>query len=125
MPNKSTCSVFLKQQRVKCPIGWYEHERQNLVELLVSVEVDMLSLPPDHRLEDGVDYTVLVDIVNSEGSRERKLLETYASDIMDKILVQYPNRIGKILVTIEKTHIPHPGFDANCCGIQLRWAAEH
>jgi dihydroneopterin aldolase len=112
-------SVFLKNQKVNCPVGWYDEERKSGVLLDVSVEAELTEVPQDHDLDGGLDYIRMCEIVNAEASVERKLIETLAQAICDRIWNEKPNLISKIIVTIEKCHIQNPQFNGYCCGIRI------
>jgi dihydroneopterin aldolase len=112
--------VYLNKQRVKGPIGWYESERKKGVELIISVTAELKKPGGKDELADSVDYTSLVEIVNAEAAKETRLLETLAAAIIEKIFVLKPNLVRSVIVKIDKPNIPHPGFNADSCGIELR-----
>jgi dihydroneopterin aldolase len=112
-------SVFLKNQKVQCPVGWYDVERKKGVLLIISVEAELKEIPADNDLDGGLDYIRMCEIVNQEGRIERKLIETLAEAICDRIFNEKPNLVSKIIVYIEKTNIADEQFNGYCCGIRI------
>lgn len=113
-------SVFLENQHVKAQVGWYPKERHQRVDLWVSVLVELRTGNFKEELSRTVDYAVLVGIVITESSKERKLLETLASDIVDAIETEYRPLIHSAEVTIRKNKIQVTGYDADGVGIRYR-----
>jgi dihydroneopterin aldolase len=111
--------VFLDSQKVNSPIGVHEFERKEGVVLLVSARVTLGKNPDSDHINQTLDYTQLLDIVNKQASKERQLLETLASDIYEEILKIALNPIENIHIRIEKPHIPHTGYAAKACGIEF------
>lgn len=100
-------------------MGWYEEERKAGVMLDISVDAELMELPADNDLDGGLDYIRMCEIVNQEAAVERKLIETLAQAICDRIYGEKPNLISKIIVSIEKMNIKSPEFNAYCCGIRI------
>lgn len=112
-------SVFLNKQRVKAPIGWYDEERINKVDLLISVKARLHKAGGKDNLADTLDYVSLVNIVNEQSSFETRLLETLAERIIENIFQLKPNLVCSVYVKIEKPHIPHASYTGEACGIEL------
>lgn len=115
----SAITVFLENQKVLAHVGWYERERKQGVELMVSVRVKSHYGNTSDDLADTVDYARLVEMVNTLAAQERKLLESLASDIADAVEDRYKSRIKEIEVHIRKSKIDTPGYQADHVGISL------
>lgn len=111
--------VFIENQHVKAPIGWFEEERNSRVDLWISVFTDIKTTHIYDELNLTLDYTTLVKIVITESSKEKKLLETLASDIAQAIYDAFPAIILQTEVVIRKKKLPVAGFDADAAGIVL------
>jgi dihydroneopterin aldolase len=110
--------VFLDSQEVHSPIGVHEFERKSGVKLLISVRVKLRMAADSDHISRTLDYTHLVDIVESEARKERHLLETLASDIAAALQKESPKGIENIHIRIEKPQIPHEGYNAKACGVE-------
>jgi dihydroneopterin aldolase len=110
--------VFLDSQEVHSPIGVHDFERKEGVNLYVSVQVTLKRYVGLDDLNHTIDYTMLLDIVNEQASKERQLLESLAMDIQADIMAKSPDIIEKIHIRIVKPAIPHFGYAASACGIE-------
>lgn len=117
--DNSNYLVFLRRQEVLSPIGWFQEERSKSVRLLVTVEATLKKFPDDSELENGLNYTDILDVVLRVSAVECRLLETLAGKISQEIYNLHPNLIAAISVIIEKPDVPHKGYKGEACGVRL------
>lgn len=113
-------SVFLENQHVKAQAGWFAKERAQRVDLWISVYADIKSSNPRDELSHTLDYSDLVGIVITESARERKLLETLATDIIEAIHSDYHAILRSVEVVIRKKKVQVTGFEADAVGIRCK-----
>lgn len=111
--------IYIHQQRIVAPIGYYEFERINKVELLVSIEVKIDNEFFNDELNETVNYEQLLALILAEGQEPCQLLETYAKRLMDGTYALAPSIIKNITINILKANIPANHYDAQGCGIEL------
>jgi dihydroneopterin aldolase len=111
--------VFIERLRISGPIGWYEAERKEGVELFVSLSVNFSSSLYTDNLIETIDYLKIAEIVQAVSNNEYKLLETLASDIAKEIDIFYSNfKIKQIKIKIEKELQHKIGLQLNYVGIE-------
>ena len=90
--------------------GFYPEEQKLGCRFLVDVDAGFI--PQDElskdKLENTVDYEKIYIIVCEEMKHTRKLIETVAQSVIDKIKVQYPF-VQTISVSIKKLNPPLKG----------------
>src|SRR5690606_30562033 len=95
------------------PIGYYDEEQVVGNEFLLSVEVYFpFQNENAEELENTVNYEELYHILVEIMTPRRKLLESAAEDILDKILQQY-SHLTKATVSIRKVNPAFGGDLAN------------
>ncbi len=108
-----TQKISLEDVRFYSPIGYYEEEQILGNEFFVSVSIKFPFKNPDsEELENTVNYEELYSILVEVMSPRRKLLESAAEDILNKIIEQY-NQVKQIDVSIRKVNPPFGGDTAN------------
>ncbi|MCC7298282.1 MAG: dihydroneopterin aldolase [Bacteroidia bacterium] len=110
-------SVFLENQHVKAPVGWYAEERTARVDLYITVRAALKPQQIHDELSRTLDYASLVKIVITESAKERKLLETLAEGIAQTLQLEYPGIMSNIEIVIRKKNLPVHGFNADAAGI--------
>jgi dihydroneopterin aldolase len=99
----------LEDVRFYSPIGFYEEEQVLGNEFYVSVSVSFPFQNPDsENLENTVNYEELYAILVEVMSPRRKLLESAAEDILNRIVEEYAN-VQQIEVAIRKINPPFGG----------------
>jgi 7,8-dihydroneopterin aldolase/epimerase/oxygenase len=90
--------------------GFYPEEQLLGARFIVDIEVDFVPLDDIKvdKLVNTVDYEKLHDIAGSEMKQTRKLIETVAQRIADKIKIQFPF-VKTIRVSIKKLNPPLNG----------------
>jgi dihydroneopterin aldolase len=113
-------SVFLENQHVKAQVGWYQKERSQRVDLWISIYAGIKPENVREQLSHTLDYATLVGIVITESSKERKLLETLAADIVSAIEFANPGILQNIEVVIRKKHVDVTGYQADGAGVRYK-----
>jgi dihydroneopterin aldolase len=104
-----TQKISLEDVRFYSPIGFYEEEQVLGNEFYVSVSVSFPFQNPDsENLENTVNYEELYAILVEVMSPRRKLLESAAEDILNRIVEEYAN-VQQIEVAIRKINPPFGG----------------
>lgn len=99
--------------------GFYEQEQITGNRFVVDVEVEYHN-PNDltaDELSNTVNYEQLYELVAQEMQATKKLLETVAQGIVNRIKQQFPF-VGKLTVSIKKLNPPLKGKVA-CSGITI------
>jgi dihydroneopterin aldolase len=105
---QSTSTISIRRQRVRCHIGVPDAERKLSQTLEISVTFPIPAcenLAPTDDIAGSINYydvSVLIDQVAAE--RPRKLIETLASDLADRITEKFP--IPEIDIEIRKYILP-------------------
>jgi len=101
--------ISLDDIRFYSPIGYYEEEQVLGNEFFVNVSVSFPFKNPDSEdLENTVNYEELYAIIVEVMSPRRKLLESAAEDILNKIVEEY-SHVQQIEVSIRKINPPFGG----------------
>jgi FolB domain-containing protein len=111
--------VFIDRLRISGPIGWYELERNEGVELFVSVSIDynLSSLKDD--LSETIDYLGIADEILNLVKTEYKLLETLSIDIANNLFLKYSDfAIKSIKIKIEKRLQHKIGIQLDYVGVE-------
>ena len=105
--------VSLEEVRFYSPIGFYEEEQILGNEFYVTVSVSFPFKNPDSEdLENTINYEEIYRILVEVMSPRRKLLESAAEDILNKLVETYSS-VQKIDVRIRKSNPPFGGDLAN------------
>jgi dihydroneopterin aldolase len=90
--------------------GFYPEEQKLGTKFIVDVEVDFIPVNDlkEDKISNTVDYEQLYKVVAEQMRQTRKLIETVAQSIADKIKVRYPF-VEKIKVSIKKLNPPMEG----------------
>jgi len=105
--------VSLEEVRFYSPIGFYEEEQILGNEFFVTVSVSFPFKNPDAEdLENTINYEEIYRILVEVMSPRRKLLESAAEDILNKLVETYSS-VQKIDVRIRKSNPPFGGDLAN------------
>lgn len=105
--------VSLEEVRFYSPIGFYEEEQILGNEFFVTVSVSFPFKNPDSEvLENTINYEEIYRILVEVMSPRRKLLESAAEDILNKLVETYSS-VQKIDVRIRKSNPPFGGDLAN------------
>jgi dihydroneopterin aldolase len=90
--------------------GFYPEEQKLGTKFIVDVEVDFTPVNDlkEDKIANTVDYEQLYKVVAGQMKQTRKLIETVAQNIADKIKAQYPF-VEKIKVSIKKLNPPMGG----------------
>ncbi|MVZ61414.1 dihydroneopterin aldolase [Sphingobacterium humi] len=108
-----TQKIALEDVRFFSPIGFYEEEQLLGNEFFVHVSVSFPFKNPDaENIENTLNYEDLYRILNEVMSPRRKLLESAAEDILNKLLEGYAY-IEEAEVRIKKMNPPFGGDLAN------------
>src|SRR5690554_5457345 len=118
------CRVRVKDLRFFSHHGFYPEEQILGNEYFVSIE---LSFPLQNTtlnddLKNTINYEDLYEIAKKEMNSPQKLLETVASNILNKALTQSDD-IEQIKVTVCKINPPFGGDNAKS-EIELTWTRE-
>ena len=84
--------IGFKNHKIRCIIGTLPEERENEQEILVDlkVKVDFASCIKSDNVQDTVDYVTLAEICTNLAQHNKyQLIETYASNVLDKILSDF------------------------------------
>lgn len=115
LSSTGTYRVFVRDLRVQCEIGVYEHERGRLQPLRISVDLDVEERPLQDQLRLVFNYEKVVEAVRAAvATGHTGLLETLAERIAAPCLEDRRVRIAR--VRIEKLDV-FP--DADCAGIEI------
>lgn len=105
--------VSLEEVRFYSPIGFYEEEQILGNEFFVTVSVSFPFKNPDSEdLENTINYEEIYRILVEVMSPRRKLLESAAEDILNKLVETYSS-VQRIDVRIRKSNPPFGGDLAN------------
>ncbi|MGJ1203173.1 dihydroneopterin aldolase [Sphingobacterium lactis] len=108
-----TQEIALTDVRFYSPIGFYEEEQVLGNEFYVSVSVRFPFENPDAEvLDNTVNYEELYGILVEVMSPKRKLLESAAEDILNRVVEEYAH-VQEINVSIKKANPPFGGDLAN------------
>ncbi len=108
-----TQKIALDQVRFFSPIGFYDEEQILGNEFFVSICVSFPFKNPDSEdLNNTINYEELYRILLEVMSPKRKLLESAAEDILNRVLEEYAF-VDLIDVTIRKVNPPFGGDLAN------------
>ncbi len=108
-----TQKIALEDVRFYSPIGFYEEEQVLGNEFMVSVSVSFPFKNPDsEEIGNTVNYEELYAILVEVMSPRRKLLESAAEDILNRIVEEYAH-IQQVEVSIRKINPPFGGDVAN------------
>jgi len=108
-----TQKISLENVRFYSPIGYYEEEQILGNEFFVTVTVTYPFKNPDSEdLNNTINYEELYQILVEIMSPKRKLLESAAEDILNKIIEKY-SFISGAEISIRKTNPPFGGDVAN------------
>ncbi|MFZ4260690.1 dihydroneopterin aldolase [Sphingobacterium sp. HJSM2_6] len=108
-----TQKIALDQVRFYSPIGFYDEEQILGNEFFVSIAVSFPFKNPDTEdLNNTINYEELYRILLEVMSPKRKLLESAAEDILNRVLEEYAF-VDLIDVTIRKVNPPFGGDLAN------------
>lgn len=75
-------TLALRELELRSPCGYYSEERILKVHLLINIDV---TLPIDEATSDFVDYTILATAVKDVCSKEHRLIEDLARNILAHI----------------------------------------
>ena len=92
--------ISLKGMRFYAHHGWYEEERQIGNHFQVEIDV-IVPFGSEEKIQETVNYEDLYRICQDEMSRPRKLMETVAESITNKIAREF-RQIEKVTVRIGK-----------------------
>ncbi len=116
--------VFIERLRIFAPIGWFDHERKEGVELFISIRIDYQELSINDDLINTIDYLQLAQIIKNQSTIETNLLETLAENCIQTILVEYRNlKIKEVNIKIEKPLQRKLGLPLDVVGIEKTYKA--
>lgn len=119
-----TQKISLENVRFYSPIGYYEEEQILGNEFFVTVTVGYPFKNPDSEdLNNTINYEELYQILVEIMSPKRKLLESAAEDILNKIIEKY-NFISGAEISIRKINPPFGGDVANSV-VSLIYTNDH
>lgn len=101
--------INLAKIRMFAHHGIYREERVVGAEFEVSMDVGFETAGIITSLEDTVNYVKLHDIIRTEMSNPRPLLETVGMEIADRVKALFPH-IREINITISKINPPLANF---------------
>jgi dihydroneopterin aldolase len=97
-------TIGLRDLRINCIVGIYDHERAGDQELILDVEVDRdfaAAAASDH-VSDTLDYDdiarALTDLARE---RQYQLIETFAEEAAALLLDTYPS-VSRVMIEIRK-----------------------
>ncbi len=106
---QTTQKISLEDVRFFSPIGFYEEEQILGNEFFVSVSVSFPFKNPDaENIENTVNYEELYSILVDVMGPKRKLLESAAEDILNKIVEEFPH-VQLVDIAIRKINPPFGG----------------
>ena len=115
--------IKLENVRMFAHHGVFEHERRDGNEFEVNVSLNYKVAEPNKLNEDElgntVSYVDLWDVVKEEMVQPRKLLETVASSIVEKMKEKFPSA-SRIECKITKINPPIPSFTGTT-SVSYRW----
>lgn len=118
-----TCCIKVKDLRFYSYHGFYPEEQILGNEYFVSIEVLFpLQGPLNDKLEDTLNYEDLYAIAKKEMKTPQKLLETVASNILNKVCTKGDN-IEQVKVNICKVNPPFGGDKAKS-EIEITWTRD-
>lgn len=90
--------------------GVYPHEREsgNWFEVDIAVDTDFSKAAKTDELTGTVDYEAIYRVVKNEMDKPSKLLETVGENIVDEVLLQFPN-VSNVELKISKLNPPIGG----------------
>lgn len=113
-------TIFIKEQKINAPIGYYDIEKKLGVDLKVSIEVGLNMGMNYDNLDNTLNYENLVTIIRQCAEEPCNLLETYAQRILMQITREHHQLpFESIKITLVKANIPVNHYDAQGCGIEL------
>ena len=118
-----TCCIKVKDLRFFSYHGFYPEEQILGNEYFVSIEVLFpLQSPLNDKLENTLNYEDLYTIAKKEMKSPQKLLETVASNILNKICTK-SDHVEQIKVSICKINPPFGGDKAKS-EIEITWTRD-
>ena len=112
-------TIFIDKLKVHAPIGWFEQERSNKVDLVVSVKVKFEFFAINDHLTNTLDYGTLSQLVIQASQIEMKLLESLAQNILIEIENRAPNGLVSIWVRISNNQIQAQCILAESHGVEV------
>ena len=105
--SKTLATIGLNGAKFNAAVGWYPEERILKNNFLVYVTVSFEAQTPfkDDSLTDSVDYMQLHEICRQVFSKEAKLIEFVAQQIIDKIVEKFAG-LREVNVSIKKLNPP-------------------
>ncbi|MGO1595370.1 MAG: dihydroneopterin aldolase [Sphingobacterium sp.] len=101
--------IALKDVRFFSPIGFYEEEQVLGNEFYVDLVVSLPFQNPDsENLDNTINYEGLYQILIEVMGPARKLLESAAEDVLNKVLERYAE-VQQVTVEIRKMNPPFGG----------------
>lgn len=111
--------VFIDRLRITGPIGWYDLERKEGVELFVSISIDYDGVSVNDDLSETIDYLSIAHIIINLAKTEYKLLETFSKDMANSLFLEYSEfAIKSIKIKIEKQLQSKIGIPLDYVGIE-------
>jgi len=111
-------NVALKQVRFFSPIGFYKEERILGNEFFVDLSVGMVfNNPSPDELTNTVNYEGLFILLSEVMTKERKLLESAAHEVLERVKEEY-SFVDEITIKICKTTPPF-GVDSAFSEVSL------
>ena len=112
--NIMNSTIVVRDMRIYAYHGALEHERRVGAEYLVSLEavVDVAHAMHNDQLADTLNYALLFQWVKEEMAQPSNLLEHVAYRIAKRV-EEGTSLVKTLKVTIQKTHPPISGFDAD------------
>jgi len=119
-----TQKISLENVRFYSPIGYYEEEQILGNEFFVTVTVCYPFKNPDsENINNTVNYEELYQVLVEIMSPKRKLLESAAEDILNKIIEKY-SFLNEVEINIRKINPPFGGDVANSV-VSLIYSKDH
>jgi dihydroneopterin aldolase len=112
-------TIFIDQLRVHAPVGWYEEERINKVELEISIKVKFDARIVNDELHQTIDYATLSNWAINHCNQPTKLLESVANNILQQIENEIERGLVHVWICIRKPQIQTKGVIAVAHGIEV------
>jgi dihydroneopterin aldolase len=112
-------TIFIDQLQIHAPIGWFEEERKNKVDLSISVRVKFNSLELSDELKNTLDYALITSWILDQSVQEVNLLETFAEGLLKSIEKHVGVGLISIWIGVRKSQIQAKGVLAKAHGIEV------
>ena len=113
-----TTRLFLADSALDVAIGIHDFERTGRQRILVSVEIEIDTVPTGDTIDDTLDYDFLREEIRAlAASRRFNLQETFCRGIVDLLVRREQVRTGRVT-----TRKPDVYPDCTAVGVDMRFA---